>query len=245
MWPSEDLASRLYDLANWGLVIGLVIGVVSTAVVVWMGNVKEAYLRRQVATLNQSAASANERTANLEKESAALLKQLIEQGPRSHLLYGERQERLIEQLRPFSGQKVEIRHCASSFNQYFVDNDTIGVAMRLSDILGKSGWSVTPFIRENCNGTGLSVSINRQASASTRKAADALLSGLLAVPLAVVGNKVFIAESPRPEQPPMFEANGKEIVLSPLVPDTIVVTVLAHPERVLQARLPPAPKGGL
>ena len=60
MWPSEDLASRLYDLANWGLVIGLVIGVVSTAVVVWMGNVKEAYLRRQVATLNQSAASAKE-----------------------------------------------------------------------------------------------------------------------------------------------------------------------------------------
>lgn len=41
MWPSEDLASRLYDTANVGLVVGLIIGVISTVLLVWMGNVRD------------------------------------------------------------------------------------------------------------------------------------------------------------------------------------------------------------
>jgi len=222
MWPSEEWASRVSDWANLGLIVSLVLGVLSTALLVWMGSVKEGYLKRELANTNL-------RAANLEKDAAALLKQLIEQGPRSHLLYGERKERLTEQLKPFAGQKAEIRYCAVSFNQHFIDNDTIGVTMLLIDILVKAGWSVNPLVRENCSGTGIQVSINPKAPESVRKAADALWVALHAVPLAMIGDKVFAMASPRPEQPPTFDASGKELHLSPLGDDTIVVTVLAHP----------------
>src|SRR6266481_4271330 len=60
-----------------------------------------------------------------QERAAKAERQLIEQGPRSHLLYGESRARIIEQLKLFSGQKVEIRYCAVSFNQYFIDNDTM------------------------------------------------------------------------------------------------------------------------
>jgi hypothetical protein len=176
-------------------------------------------------------AAAHERAANLEKEAAALLKQLIEQGPRSHLLYGERRERLIAQLKPFSGQKAEIRFCNSSFNLYSVDNDTTSVAMLLKYILEQANWSVNPLVIDNCSGTGLSVSIHPIAPTSAHQAADALLSALLSLPLTVVGNKVFVEESPRPPQPRVLDHdnNGKEIGLNPLGHDTVVVRVLAHP----------------
>jgi hypothetical protein len=62
MWPSLKVATWLYDSANVGLIIGLVIGVVSTVLIVWMGNVKEEYLNRELA-------NSRERTASLEKQS--------------------------------------------------------------------------------------------------------------------------------------------------------------------------------
>jgi len=176
-----------------------------------------------------------ERAANLEKEAAALLKQLIDQGPRSHLLYGERQERLIEQLKPFTGQKIEVRFCRASFNQFFIDNDTMGVVMRLQDILRKSLWSVIPFVIDNCGGNGIEVSVNPKAPDTVRKAADALWLALHEVPLAMVGDKPFVMESPRPEQPKTIDCGttsnceNKEVTFPPLGHDTIVLTVLAHP----------------
>jgi hypothetical protein len=62
MWPSLGTAAWLYDVANFGLIIGLVVGVISTVLVVWMGNVKEEYLKRELA-------NSRERTASLEKQS--------------------------------------------------------------------------------------------------------------------------------------------------------------------------------
>jgi hypothetical protein len=73
MWPSEETASRLYDLANWGLITGLVVGVVSTIFVVWMGNTKESYLQGRLADTNAIAASANERAAEAGKGTAEAL----------------------------------------------------------------------------------------------------------------------------------------------------------------------------
>ena len=67
MWPSEELASRLYNMANVGLIVGLVLGVICTALVVWMGNVKEAYLQKEIADTDQRAALANERAAEAQK----------------------------------------------------------------------------------------------------------------------------------------------------------------------------------
>src|ERR1039457_4590182 len=62
MWPSSETATWLYDIANFGLIVGLVIGVISTVLIAWMGNVKGAYLNRELA-------DSRERTASLEKQS--------------------------------------------------------------------------------------------------------------------------------------------------------------------------------
>ena len=54
-----ELVTRIQDWANVALVFSLVIGVVSTALVVWSGGLKEEYLNRELA-------QSKERTAQLE-----------------------------------------------------------------------------------------------------------------------------------------------------------------------------------
>ena len=73
MWPSRETAAFVYDIANWGLIAGLVVGAISTVLIVWMGNVKEGYLRGDLGDSNaraesakSEAAKANERTGRLE-----------------------------------------------------------------------------------------------------------------------------------------------------------------------------------
>ncbi|MGA2466203.1 MAG: hypothetical protein ABSH06_17860 [Thermodesulfobacteriota bacterium] len=82
MWPSRETASIVYDLANLGLIVGLVLGVVATGLIVWMGNRKEAYLKLDVTNANavadtakENAAKANERAAALEVQAASLDKE--------------------------------------------------------------------------------------------------------------------------------------------------------------------------
>ena len=231
MWLSEKSASVLYNLANMGLIFSLVVGVVSTAFVVWTGNIKEKYLQTDLATTNERAGKANERAANLEVEALSLRMELIKQGPRSGLLYGERRRLFVEQLRQFSGQKVEIRYCRIAFNQHFVDNDTMGLAMLLQAILqNEAGWSLNPLAKANCSGTAISIEVASHAGDSTRKAAEALLSALSRVPLTVIGPAVGVSDAPRPAQDPIYDAiSGKEVPFRPLDADTIVITVLAHP----------------
>lgn len=76
VWPSFEIAARLQDIANFFLIGTLVVGVIATALVVWMGNVKEEYLRRDLADTNaraeeakadasQSLAAAKQAEANL------------------------------------------------------------------------------------------------------------------------------------------------------------------------------------
>lgn len=73
MWPSEESAAWLYDLANWGLIVGLVIGVISTCLIVWMGKAKEAYLQKQVADTNARASDAQKIASEAGKETAEAL----------------------------------------------------------------------------------------------------------------------------------------------------------------------------
>jgi hypothetical protein len=188
------------------------------------------------ASLNQEAGEANERAANLERESLLLQQQLVAQGSRSVLLYGKRRDRLIAHLKPFAGQKAEVRYCGASFTEYFIDNEAMALAVLLRSILSNDGkWSVNPLTRENCSGTGIRVSVNPKAPDPVRKAADALWLALHEVPLAMIGDKAIVMESPRPEQPKTIDCGttsnceNKEVVFPPLGRDTIVITVLAHP----------------
>ena len=74
---SRATASFVQDIANWALLLGLVIGVVATFVIVRMGAIKEEYSQQELGAANASAAKANEsaamaqeRAARLEKEAA-------------------------------------------------------------------------------------------------------------------------------------------------------------------------------
>jgi hypothetical protein len=164
----------------------------------------------------------------LKSETASLLKQLMAQGPRSYLLYGEARDKFVEALSPFPRQSVEIRYCDTAFNQISSVGDVFAVMALLDGIFTKAERLVMPGVRENCGGSGISVAVDPKASTRTKKASEALVSTLLAVPLAVVGNKVFVTESPRNLPQPRVFLEGRETTLPPLR-DTIVLTVLAHP----------------
>ena len=88
--PSLETASSIAGWANIALIASLVGGVIATVLIVWMGNVKEAYwdaardasaeriaalstqateARAEIARSNAEVAKANENTATLQKEA--------------------------------------------------------------------------------------------------------------------------------------------------------------------------------
>ncbi len=188
---------------------------------------KDQQLERDLSVARVEASNADERAAKLEVEALSLKRELISQGPRVNLLYGKTAERLIAGLKPFAGQKVEIRYSVASFNQYHIDNDTMGVATRFQYLLDKAGWSVSPLLIANMNGTAVWVSISSKSPETTVKSAKVLLSLLRGVPLKV-NDEPTISDDPRPPQPEIFGPNGK-VELGPFTPDTVVITVLSHP----------------
>jgi len=137
MWPSEDWASRLYDLANWGLIVGLIMGVVSTVVVVWMGNVKEAYLRKDLASTNERAAKAELEVQKLRSIAAP---RWVEEKPFL--------EALKDQPKP-----------AGVLIVFAEDNESRRLASQIMGLLFQAGWHVyfpTPIVRAKYSATYLS-----------------------------------------------------------------------------------------
>lgn len=62
MWPSLEFASKMFNVCNVALVIGLVITAAATVAVIWAANQKEEYLNRELA-------ESRERTAALEQQA--------------------------------------------------------------------------------------------------------------------------------------------------------------------------------
>jgi hypothetical protein len=140
---------------------------------------------------------------------------IVRMGPRAELLYGESRTNLVTGLKKpeFAQQKVEIKVCDVSFNQYFVDDDTLTVAERLQGILQESGWSADLPDRKRCNGgTGIWIQVSPKASRHTRDAAALLTASLKTLPMEADQTADLVA----PEEVP------KSV-------DTIVITVEAHP----------------
>jgi len=67
MWPSEAIAARLYDIANIALIVVLIGGVIATSLVVWMGNVKEEYLKQHLADTQLETARLQQANLELQK----------------------------------------------------------------------------------------------------------------------------------------------------------------------------------
>lgn len=165
--------------------------------------------------------------AQADERTAALQLALAKQGPRAALLYSKHDE-LLDRLKPFAPQTVEIRYCRVSFNQYSEDNEAMHLAMLLHGILRQANWSVNPLAVSNCGGTGFSVEVPSGASMSTQKAAKELLTALLSVPLVGIDG-VRTTDVSRTPQLPTFLASGEEVKFPPMNSSTIVLTVLTHP----------------
>lgn len=150
--PNRPEGSDLF----WGLFGSVLVtaGILGELLVGIEAGKVEAEMRdttgKLVALVNEKAGKANERAAELERESLLLQKQLIAQGSRSVLLWGRRRKDLVEKLKPFAGQKAEIRHCRISFTQNFIDNEAMSLVMALQSVLSNEGkWSVNPLAQEN------------------------------------------------------------------------------------------------
>jgi len=138
MWPSEEWASKTYDWANIGLIASLVAGVISTFLVVWMGNVKEGYLK-------QSLAQSKQQTATLELQAAGLIKAAEdEKSARVELesrvawrrLRAEEQPKFCVPLKPFGGQTALIAYNPN-------DLEAFTFALTIASALRMANWDVT------------------------------------------------------------------------------------------------------
>lgn len=145
MWPSFETAVRLYDAANFSLVGALAVGVIATALVVWMGNVKEEYLRRDLADTNARAeeakaasSGANARAAELEKEAAnaRLETERIKEAVAWRVISPENASELGKVLSATPGS-VNLRYMDS-------DPEALFLAIQISQILSKANWKVAP-----------------------------------------------------------------------------------------------------
>lgn len=213
---------------DWATIVFIALTVFTGAGALITGDKLGKRLEKQLQDFQLKLTAAQTELSQQQAKTLELQKELIAQGPRVNLLYGKTAETVILELKPFSGQRVEIRYSQVSFNQYHIDTDTMGVAMRLQSLLTQAGWDVAPaLLIDNSNGAAIWVAIGSKASKLTTKAANSLLDALRGVPLKV-NDKPEISDAPRPPQPQIF-SQGKEVKLPPLTPETIVVTVLAHP----------------
>jgi hypothetical protein len=80
MWPPLPTANHIADVANWFFIGSLVIGVVSTILIVWMSGVKEAYWEKDRAESAERIAQLNNDTERLKSDNLRLQTQLA---PRS------------------------------------------------------------------------------------------------------------------------------------------------------------------
>ena len=132
MWPTEEWANRLYDGANWALIVGLVLGAVATVVIVWMGKIKEEYLSRALAATTERAAHAEDRAAQANKaaEAERLARVRIEEKLGGWRLDAVAQERVIAKLKAYKSIPFDLGA-----------NPTEVVFMETIDgILSAAGW---------------------------------------------------------------------------------------------------------
>ena len=103
MWPTLETAVRVQDIANFLLIASLVVGVICTFLVVWMGNVKEEYLRLDISGANERAAIAIKEAAESKLEQERLRAKLA-----WRRLNVEQHEKLVSLLKPYAGLEVWI-----------------------------------------------------------------------------------------------------------------------------------------
>lgn len=180
----------------------------------------------------------------LQKQALSLKMDILQAGARENLLVGDTRKKLIEALRPFTGQSVEVRYGISPLG--LVQNiqdpagpDVLGLADALIHTFSEAKWSIppVPFPSNMQNPDGILIQITRSASNKTENAANALAKALKDVPL-VVREPIRSGElvnNPRRGTVRHFApvTPGGPAIETPLpepTDETIVVVVMAHPK---------------
>jgi hypothetical protein len=117
MWPSQQAAEWISDAANFALIASLVIGVIATVLVVWSGNKKEIYLKRDLAAAAARSAEANARASEADARAAQAIERAeLEKTARLELesrladrtIGGENLHRIGTQLASHPGMHVDV-----------------------------------------------------------------------------------------------------------------------------------------
>lgn len=124
---SFETASLWFDVANVALVIALVLGVLATFSIYWMGNIKEEYLHERTVKLENDTAKANERAAASELKLEELRRQV---GPRQL-----NRPAFLEALKVDVKGQVEILYTQD-------DAEAMELAQQIGLALKESGWKV-------------------------------------------------------------------------------------------------------
>lgn len=157
------------------------------------------YFNQTIAYLNLKASVNEKEAAQLRVRAEELQEQILEDGPRDLLLYGKREEKFVNAIRPFRGQKVQVRLC------FFNSQESRDTGERLAAVFQSAGWTVSPHSPDwgesNCAfipkpnqppGTGLWVGTpSSHPTAETTKRAKELVQFLRQIPLAATLHSVL------------------------------------------------------
>jgi hypothetical protein len=169
MWPSLTAASRTADIANIFFIASLVVGVVSTILIVWMSGVKEAYW-------DEDRRASGERIAELNKEVAAANARAVEAGlalerfktPRS--ISEQDAQRAIAELTKFAGNSAAIFILGEG-------PEPSSLSVAISNILLASGWTAKSWVWSGAGAAaGVLVSSKPESSPEIETASAALVS---------------------------------------------------------------------
>jgi hypothetical protein len=187
MWPSEETAERLYNWANIGLIFSLAFGVVSTVLVVWMGNVKEGYSEAELKNAEDrlgkaeiEAGCAAERAAIADLKRAELQSRILDLFGQRHLT-PQQSAYIVKGLAGLKGAKVDVYvfKFGSPYNSTeFSDDSKLGAAVVY--VLQGAGLDAEGWLLESCQSSeasNLVVGVIGE-SADDRKAAEQVLKSL-------------------------------------------------------------------
>jgi len=188
-----------------------------------------AALNKDAGEAREAAGKAMERAAALELETLKLRKDLMVQASRASLFVGEDRQKFVNALKPFSGQKIDLRRSASAImvNGTIVastpiGDDTVGLANTLFKALADAGWKLPPTpLLSNLQGYGLEVEILHNAPPETQRAAKALVDALKQLSVSVNGPALVNQDR--------AQRVGNAVVLPALDENTVILHILTHP----------------
>jgi hypothetical protein len=148
--------------------------------------------------------------ASASKELSAVEFRTLLLDKREKLLVGQRRQRLLDALKPFAGQKVDVRRMAILTRLINGPNPTSstleerdGLARSLIGVLNEVDWNAPKVLSNRTSvlpGDGVSVHLFPNAPLSTLKAAGVLIKALGKVPLATSGPTSDLTTAEEPDK---------------------------------------------